>query len=153
MIVSTAAACVRNVIVLVGLIASATSASAQAPSPIKGVPARPAGVGGAIAGHVTDARSRPIDTYSVIVFSTDRARWRPDSRSIAFAGPAQDGGFEVAGLPPGEYWVAAVDAIPGSQSAGEWEKPEVLEALSTRATRVMLADHERYMTVLRLIRR
>ena len=87
------------------------------------------------------------------MFSTDRARWRADSRSIAFARPAQDGGFEVAGLPPGEYWVAAVDAIPGSQSAGEWEKPEVLEALSTRATRVMLADHERYMTVLRLIRR
>jgi hypothetical protein len=108
---------------------------------------------GAIAGHVTDAHSKPIDSYSVIVFSTDRTKWFPDSRSVMVARPAQDGGFEVVGLAPGEYWVAAVDAIPVNQNLGEWGRPEVLERLSTRATRVMLAARERYMTVLRLIRR
>jgi hypothetical protein len=108
---------------------------------------------GAIAGHVTDAHSKPIDSYSVIVFSTDRTKWFPDSRAVMVARPAQDGGFEVAGLAPGEYWVAAVDAIPVNQNLGEWGRPEALERLSTRATRVMLAARERYMTVLRLIRR
>jgi len=106
-----------------------------------------------IAGHVTDAHSKPIDSYSVIVFPTDRKAWLADSRVVKFARPAQDGGFEVAGLPPGEYWVAAVDTIQGNQSAGEWTKPEVLEKLAPRATRVVLGPQERSLIVLRLIRR
>src|SRR5262245_4188108 len=109
--------------------------------------------GGTIAGHVTDARAVPIDHYSVIVFSTDRAKWTANPRSIRFAAPSPDGGFEVADLPPGEYWVAAVDAISGNQGGGDWQKPDVLESLAPRATRVVLGEHERYLTVLRLIRR
>jgi hypothetical protein len=109
--------------------------------------------GGSIAGHVTNAHAQPIDTYSVIVFPTDRKAWSADARLVKFARPAQDGGFEVAGLPPGEYWVAAVDPIQGNQGARDFARPEVLAALSSRATRVVLADHERYMTVLRVIRR
>jgi protocatechuate 3,4-dioxygenase beta subunit len=109
--------------------------------------------GGTIAGHVTDARSMPITNYSVIVFATDRTKWFSNSRFLKFGRPAQDGGFEIAGLPPGEYWVAAVDTIQGTAGNGEWEKPEVLEVLATRATRVMLAERERVLTVLRLIRR
>ena len=49
--------------------------------------------------------------------------------------------------------VAAVDPVDGNEVSGEWQKPEVLEQLSYRAPRVRLAEHERYMTVLRLIRR
>jgi hypothetical protein len=109
--------------------------------------------GGSIAGHVTDAHSTPIDTYTVIVFPTDRKAWSADSRVVKFARPAPDGGFEVAGLPPGEYWVAAVDAIQSNQGVDEWTKPEVLEKLSVRATRVAVADRGRYMTVLRVIRK
>jgi transcriptional regulator GlxA family with amidase domain len=108
--------------------------------------------GGSIAGHVTNAHAQPIDTYSVIVFPTDRKSWF-DPRVVTFARPAQDGGFEVVGLAPGEYWVAAVDAIQGNQGLAEWTKPEVLEKLSPRATRVVLGERERFMTVLRLIRR
>ena len=110
-----------------------------------------ASAGGSIAGHVTNSHSTPIDTYSVMVFPTDRKAWS-DSRVVKFARPAPDGGFEVAGLPPGEYWVVAVDAIQSNQVA-EWTKPEVLEKLSPHARRVAIAERERYMTVLRLIRR
>jgi len=109
--------------------------------------------GGSIAGHVTNAHAQPIDTYSVFVFPTDRKAWSGDSRLVKFARPAPDGGFEVAGLPPGEYWVAAVDPIQDDQGARDFARPEVLAFLSSRATRVMLVDHERFMTVLRLIRR
>jgi hypothetical protein len=107
--------------------------------------------GATIAGHVTDNRSAPVSDYSVIVFATDRTKWLANSRFVKLGRPSPDGGFEVAGLPPGEYWVAAVDAIQGNQGVGEWEKPEVLESLATRATRVTLAERERFMTVLRLI--
>jgi transcriptional regulator GlxA family with amidase domain len=109
-------------------------------------------VGGSIAGHVTNSRSEPIEGYTVIVFPTDRKAWSADSRLVKFARPAQDGGFEVAGLPPGEYWVAAVDAIQGDQSLGEWTKPERLQALSPHATRIVLVERERSLIVLRLIR-
>jgi hypothetical protein len=120
---------------------------------VQGVEAVVSDAGGTIAGHVTDARSIPVANYSVIVFSTDRTKWFANSRFLKFGRPSQDGGFEVIGLPPGEYWVAAVDTIEGSQNFGEWQKPEVLESLAPRATRVVLAERERYMTVLRLITR
>lgn len=109
--------------------------------------------GGVIAGHVTDARSAPVRDYAVVIFSTDRSKWFANSRFLKLGRPSQDGSFEVVGLPPGEYWVAAVDSIQGNQNSGEWEKPEVLETLSTRATRVVLAERERSTVMLRLIRR
>jgi hypothetical protein len=61
----------------------------------------------AISGHVTDSRSAPVSNYSVVVFSTDRSTWILPSRVLKLARPTQDGSFEVTGLPPGEYWVAA----------------------------------------------
>ena len=107
----------------------------------------------AIGGHVTDSASAPVGSYSVIVFSTDRSKWFTTSRFLRLARPAQDGSFEVLGLPPGEYWVAAVDPVEGNEVSGDWLKPETLEQLSFRATRVTLMERERFMTVLRVIRR
>ena len=120
---------------------------------IKGAEIVVSNAGGVIAGHVTDARSAPVRDYAVVIFSTDRSKWFANSRFLKLGRPSQDGSFEVVGLPPGEYWLAAVDSIQGNQTSGEWEKPEVLETLSTRATRVVLAERERSTVMLRLIRR
>ena len=106
----------------------------------------------AISGHVTDATSAPVSSYSVVVFPTDRTKWLEPSRSLKVARPALDGSFEVTSLPPGEYWVAATDPMNGDAS-GDGLKPEMLEQLSFRATRVTLTERQRVMTVLRLIRR
>ncbi len=48
--------------------------------------------------------------------------------------------------------MAAVDPVDGTDVSGDWLKPESLEKLSFRARRVTLAERERHMTVLRLIR-
>jgi hypothetical protein len=109
--------------------------------------------GAAIGGHVTDAASAPVGNYSVVVFPTDRSKWFVTSRFLRLARSAQDGSFEVTGLPPGEYWVAATDPIDGNELSGDWLKPETLERLSFRASRVTVMENERLMTVLRLIRR
>jgi hypothetical protein len=109
--------------------------------------------GAAISGHVTDAASAPMSNYSVVVFPTDRTKWFVTSRFMRLVRPAQDGSFEVTGLPPGEYFLAATDPFEGNDVSGDWLKPETLEQLSFRATRVTLAEKERFMTVLRLIRR
>jgi len=107
---------------------------------------------GAIAGHVTDARSVPVSSYSVLVFPTDRTKWSASTFHVTFGQPDADGGFEVGGLAPGEYWVAAINPVSENQNASEWQKPDVLERLAPRATRVTVADHERALMVLRLIR-
>ena len=109
--------------------------------------------GASVAGHVTDATSAPVGNYSVVVFPTDRSKWFVTSRFLRLARSTQDGSFEVTGLPPGEYWVAATEPIDGNELSGDWLKPETLERLSFRATRVTLVEKDRLMTVLRLIRR
>jgi hypothetical protein len=109
--------------------------------------------GATVAGHVTDAKAVPVSSYSLIVFATDQRKWFTSSRFLRLARPAQDGSFEVTGLPPGEYWLAAVEPVDGNEVSGDWQKPEALEQLSFRAQRVTLTERERYMAVLRLIRR
>src|SRR5688572_4279940 len=113
----------------------------------------PSGVSAAISGHVTDATSAPVSHYTVVVFPTDRTKWSVTPRLLRLARPAQDGSFEVSSLPPGEYWVAATDPVDGADVSGDWLKPEALERLSFRATRVTLTERQRFITVLRLIRR
>ena len=66
--------------------------------------------------------------------------------------PAQDGTFRVEGLPPGDYWFAAVDRVD-TANAGEWQNPEFLETLVSRASRIVLAAGETHRTTLRVIRR
>jgi Carboxypeptidase regulatory-like domain len=124
---------------------AAVPSGQQAPTPISNGAA-------SIGGHVTDAASAPVGNYSVVVFSTDRRTWSTRSRVLRLARPAQDGSFEVAGLPPGEYWVAAIDPVEGNDVSGDWLTPESLEKLSFRARRVTLVERERHLTMLRLIR-
>jgi hypothetical protein len=113
----------------------------------------PSNLGAAISGHVTDATSAPVSNYTVVVFPTDRTKWSVTPRLLRLARPAQDGSFEVSSLPPGEYWVAATDPVDGADVSGDWLKIETLDRLSFRATRVTLTERQRFMTVLRLIRR
>ncbi len=113
----------------------------------------PSTAGAVISGHVTDATSAPVSDYAVVVFSTDRTKWLEPSRALRVARPAQDGSVEVTSLAPGEYWVAATDPMNAADATGDGLKPEALERLSFRATRVTLTERQRVMTVLRLIRR
>jgi hypothetical protein len=132
-----------RVMVLVLAVVAAPAALAQQAST----------TGATVTGHVTDARAMPVSNYSVVVFPTDRGKWVTNLRFVRLTRPAQDGSFEVNGLPPGEYWLAAVDTIDGDEESGEWQKADVLEQLSFRAHRVTLVERQRYMTILRLIRR
>jgi hypothetical protein len=62
-----------------------------------------------ITGRLIDGAGKPAPEYFVFVFSTDRAAWFQGSRRVRPpARPANDGKFSVLGLPPGEYYVAAL---------------------------------------------
>ena len=72
----------------------------------------------------------------IVVFAVDRERWRPRSRWIRAARPATNGVFEIAGLPPGDYLLAAVT----DADEGEWFAPRFLDALVPGAVRVTITD-------------
>jgi protocatechuate 3,4-dioxygenase beta subunit len=109
--------------------------------------------GPTVRGRVIDENSSPLAEYTVLVFPTDRARWFAHSRYLKFARPSQDDSFEVTGLPPGDYWVAAADAVEATAGGGEWQDPEVLEALAAGAQRVALAERDVVELTLRSRRR
>ena len=105
-----------------------------------------------ISGRVLGESGGPAGGCAVIVFSTDRERWFATSSYLRRAQASPDGSFRVGGLPPGDYYVAAVDP-EGSVDSGEWQEPEALRALTTAARRVTLGEGEPDVTELHLIRR
>jgi hypothetical protein len=88
-----------------------------------------------VSGRVVNDRKEVLSDYSVIVFPTDSHRWYDRSRYMKLARSSQDGGFTVAGLPPGDYLVAAVDSIAGDVGFGDWQNPDVLVRLTPSARR------------------
>lgn len=99
-----------------------------------------------ISGLVTNSRGEASKDYSAIVFAQDKEKWAGNSRYQSMSRPDQDGRFKIAGLPPGEYYIIAVDRIePGQQS-----DPDFLESVRSRATSLSLNEGETKTVDLRL---
>jgi hypothetical protein len=96
-----------------------------------------------ISGAVTDGRGVASANCAVIAFSSDRSRWFEASRFFALRRPSADATFRIDGLPPDEYYLAAVDPVPGDDTGGDWQDPEFLDRLSRNAMKVTLTDGER----------
>lgn len=83
------------------------------------------------------AGSGPATDYTVVIFSEDPEKWTaPMPRHIASARPNQQGRFQVRNLPAGSYYAIALEYIP----QGDWNDPEVLDRLKTRASRFTLGE-------------
>ncbi len=104
-----------------------------------------------VTGSVTDARGQPVDDYTAIVFSVDAQRWHRFSRYIAFARAPQDGTFHVRGLAPGEYYVAAVDRMHGTEGLGEWQDPAFLKSIAPKGAKVTLSEGQTLSVGVKLI--
>lgn len=77
------------------------------------------------------AGNDPATDYTVVIFSDDPEKWRvPMSRHIASARPNQQGRFQLKNLPAGSYYAIAVEYI----AQGDWNDPDVLERLKSKAT-------------------
>ncbi|HEY1913510.1 MAG TPA: carboxypeptidase regulatory-like domain-containing protein [Vicinamibacterales bacterium] len=89
-----------------------------------------------INGTLTTEQGAPLSEFTILVFPTDASLWRPQARQIMTTRPDQTGSYRVRGLPPGEYFVVAVD--PAEQ--GEWFEPAYLDEHRAGATRLTLSD-------------
>ena len=116
-----------------------------------------------ITGRATDERGAPVRDYAVYVFPTDRDKWFEGSRWVKLARAAADGTFTASSLPPGEYWVAAIDRVnvstpgfsDGSLATGptDWVDVELLTMLSSRAMRTTLGEGQSQTAALRVVTR
>ena len=105
--------------------------------------------GATIAGSIDEGPARRAATLTVVAFSVNRTNWFAGSRHIKRAASSANGSFEIRGLPPGEYFVAAVDALP----SGDWQAPNRLDPLVSHATRVTVREGQVHTIDLRLNRR
>lgn len=91
-----------------------------------------------IDGTLRDNAGRPVPNCPVVVFSTERRFWYPQSRHIAVYRTNETGGllFNVAaGLPAGEYFVAAAPTL----GQNEQFDPTLLADLAAAAQKVRVA--------------
>jgi hypothetical protein len=104
-----------------------------------------------IAGSVVDTLGQPAPDGWVVVFGTDREQWFPGSSQVRAVYSGDDGLFSVGSLPPGSYFVAAVDKLEGDTTFGEWQYPDVLDSLAALARRVTVGESQRLTIAQRLV--
>jgi hypothetical protein len=93
------------------------------------------------------AGNEPATDYTVVIFSDDPEKWRvPMTRHIASARPNQQGRFQVKHLPAGSYYAVALEYI----AQGDWNDPDVLDRLKSKATRFSLDEGDVKTLELRL---
>ena len=91
-----------------------------------------------LTGVFQDRGGRAATEYYILVFSSDRKHWTPGSRRIRMTRPSTDGTFSVKGLPPGEYFLAALADL----ETGEWNDPALLDQLVSSSAKISLRDGE-----------
>jgi len=94
-----------------------------------------------LVGTTADERGAPDASAEVIVFPADTAMWRQGmfhSQRVRSTPVTSAGSFEIAGLPSGVYYVAAVP----EQGATDWMTTPFLERLAAVATTVTLRTGE-----------
>jgi protocatechuate 3,4-dioxygenase beta subunit len=99
-----------------------------------------------LTGAVAEARAKT----QVLVFSTRRDAWDAVSRFTARTTVDDNGGFAVEGLPPGEYYAAAVEAARVGGPEDEWQDPDLFESLVPSAKVITLFEGQE--TTIRLRR-
>ena len=103
-----------------------------------------------IAGRAMDERGTPAAGVAIMVFAVDPARWFAGSRWIKTARAGADGAFVLKGLPPGEYYAAALDGLDRAAA----QAPEAfLHGVVAGASRVAAAPASQPNVTLRIIRR
>lgn len=99
-----------------------------------------------ITGVIQDAAGLPATEYFLVIFPANRALWTWQSRRVAQARPASDGGFAFRNLPAGDYLLAAVTDLDPTQI----QEPAFLSELVAASISIKLADGEKKRQDIRL---
>ena len=100
-----------------------------------------------LSGMVADARGEPVKNKGVIVFPQDRDRWNLHPRYHGSGRSDDEGRYKVTGLPPGSYYIVALDRL----DPGAAQDPDFLEKVKASATSVSLVEAETRVVDLTLV--
>ncbi len=93
-----------------------------------------------LSGRVSDSLDRPVSEYYIVAFSVDASHWRQGSRRLGTPRRlSSDGRYAFSGLPPGEYYLAAVPEFEQTI----WYTPEYLEQVAAGAIKVTIGEGEK----------
>jgi hypothetical protein len=99
-----------------------------------------------VSGQVLDARGRALKEYLVVVQPVEPKSTVALTRYLRTIGPDSDGRYQVRGLPPGEYFVTAIDGL----EQGRQFVPDVQARLRDTARRFTVREGETVTLDLRL---
>ncbi len=99
-----------------------------------------------IVGTVSLNDGKRVNEYAVIAFPDEPSRRTWHTQRIATARPDQNGQFRIMGLPPGHYYLAAVDYL----EVGQERDPELLTKLEGSATTISVSEGQEITADLRL---
>ena len=108
--------------------------------------------GAAVEARATDGSNGTVTSFWLVAFSTARELWYQGSRHLKAQRTRGDGAARVTGLPPGDYYVAAVNRFE-SMLFGGLSDPDVLEEPTRGAQQVTLNERDRRTLTPRLTRR
>jgi len=89
-----------------------------------------------LSGAVSNKDGEPVTDRNVLLFPANRDFWVAQSRRIHLVQPGRDGRYEIRGLPPGDYRIAAID----SPEPGQHFDREFLTTLVAGSAEVRLAE-------------
>jgi hypothetical protein len=99
-----------------------------------------------VSGQLETKSGAPATDVFVIAFAADHALWGSHSRRVSAVRPDATGHYTIAGLPPGDYRLAAVTDI----DPNEWDDPSVLAALMPASIAIKVQDGETTAPTLRI---
>jgi Carboxypeptidase regulatory-like domain len=101
-----------------------------------------------LSGELKSQQGLPLRDYVIVVLPTDSRLWQAGPRRVQLARPGTDGRYLFAGLPAGDYLLAALtDVEPGDLADAAF-----LAALAPGSVRVSLADGESKLQDLQVAR-
>jgi hypothetical protein len=99
-----------------------------------------AGTGATLTGRMTLPTGRPAVGVQVVVFPTNRERWYIGSQYVQAHFSNEIGSFTITSLPPGDYYVVAIDSDENELQRRESEKIELFDSLVGSAQRITLGE-------------
>jgi len=106
----------------------------------------------AIDGVVSDGHGHPVDGAAAVAFPVDSTQRYERSRFVAGVQADRSGHYRVEGLPPGEYYIAAIDRRSLGADRGV-DDADLFESLVAGAARVTLGDAAHITVAVRLVDR
>jgi hypothetical protein len=112
-----------------------------------------------LSGMVRDDRGRPSPDALVVAFATDPSLRYPNSRLVGSSDTSAEGSFRLYALPPGEYYLVAVDKRDAKVFVDNLNNPDLKEnldnpafllSLAPRAARIIIGDGQHLTATVQL---